>query len=348
MKQDTVALLIPAYHPEPEKFQALLRDAICIFDRILVVDDGSDNDAFAELPSGVIVVHHTENRGKGAALKTGFAALLRQFPELLGCVTADADGQHSFPDILRVAEAAKTHPDCLILGARDFHKTADPIPFRSRFGNQLTEIVFHLCTRRHVHDTQTGLRFYPAQFMRRCLDFSANGYEFELENLVYFARNEPPERLIEVPIKTVYEADNPTSHFRAVRDSLRIYFVLLRFVLMTIGLSLLDHLAFALFSWGGLGIFAAMLSARIPNLVLYFYLARKFVFRSDGKISTQLPKFLLLAGGLFAASYYGVSFWAGKSAIHPTLAKIFFETGLFVASFLIQLFLIFRRGRREK
>ena len=76
---------------------------------VIFCDDGSD-DGSAELLRGHIekcgysrfrVVGYENNRGKGAALKTGYALIEKQFPDCLGVVTADADGQHTVQDVWR-------------------------------------------------------------------------------------------------------------------------------------------------------------------------------------------------------------------------------------------------------
>ena len=52
--------------------------------------------------------------------------------------------------------------------------------------------------------------------------------------------------LQEVPIRTIYEAGNPTSHFNPLLDSLRIYFVLLRFSFLSLATAIIDNLVFVL------------------------------------------------------------------------------------------------------
>src|SRR5258708_27964762 len=106
-----ITLLIPAYQPSPALIDLVTRvkesDAERVFDRVVVVNDGSDRSfgqIFAELGRmpGVYVVEHAANLGKGAALKTGFNHILTEWPETCGVVTADADGQHAAEDILSV------------------------------------------------------------------------------------------------------------------------------------------------------------------------------------------------------------------------------------------------------
>ena len=85
--------------------------------------------------------------GKGAALKTGMNFALVTFPGCLGVVTADADGQHSVEDILRVAGALRERRDALILGVRAFDAN---VPFRSRAGNSITRMLMRVVVGRDL------------------------------------------------------------------------------------------------------------------------------------------------------------------------------------------------------
>src|SRR6185369_8570471 len=164
------------------------------------------------------------NLGKGAALKTGINHALCTFPGLTGIVTADADGQHHPEDIRRVAETQREHPDALVMGARTFD--AD-VPLRSRFGNILTRRLMQTLIGTKLQDTQTGLRGIPVGLAERLLLVEARGYEFELEMLI--AARQAGVPVVEVPIRTIYEPGNKSSHFNPLTDSMKIYFVLLRF-----------------------------------------------------------------------------------------------------------------------
>ena len=100
-------VLIPAYEPDSN----LTRLVDELQDRtdytIVIVDDGSSikcRTLFSDLESRCKVLHHSENKGKGAAIKTGLNYIKNHLPHDDGIITADADGQHLVSDIIRVSE----------------------------------------------------------------------------------------------------------------------------------------------------------------------------------------------------------------------------------------------------
>src|SRR5262249_13558279 len=151
-------------------------------------------------------------------------------------------------------------PQSLVLGARTFTSTT---PLRSRFGNMLTRRVLSLAVGHKLVDTQTGLRAIPRSFLERILALPANGYEFELEMLI--ATRQPGVQVAEPSSRTIYAPGSPTSHFQPLRDSMRIFFALLRFA------------------------FSSLLSAALDNITFYF------LFRASGIIAASLAGGRLLA-----------------------------------------------------
>ena len=151
-------VLIPAYEPAVG-LVPLVAEIRALGLSVLVVDDGSSPECapvFAALEAdGVEVVHHEQNRGKGAALKTGMRLLAERGIESV--VTADADGQHLPRDIAAVAAAATEHPRSLVLGVRDIAS----MPPRSKAGNTVTRLLTRVICNVKVSDTQTGLRGIP-------------------------------------------------------------------------------------------------------------------------------------------------------------------------------------------
>ena len=100
--QDTYAV-IPAYNAGPEIVRVVVETSRHLGrDRVLVVNDGSEDGEPEKLRAdGYWVIDHPQNRGKGAALQTGFRAVLERGGQAV--VTLDADGQHGpewIPELL--------------------------------------------------------------------------------------------------------------------------------------------------------------------------------------------------------------------------------------------------------
>lgn len=213
-----IIVVIPAFEPDSHLPQ-LVRRLKPVFHRLIVVDDGSRSAStvFADLRSldGVTVLVHGENRGKGAALKTAFAEVRRRFPDAPGVITVDADGQHLPEDILRVAQSLAENPDRITLGVRTFGRG---IPFRSKFGNLWTLGEFRLLTGHSIRDTQSGLRGIPCKLLPQLLEIPGDRYDYEIRMLVRAVRQ--TGGIIQLPITTVYENNNATSHFKPLADTL--------------------------------------------------------------------------------------------------------------------------------
>lgn len=339
------AVLIPAYCPQANLIGLASDLARLGFAPIVIVDDGSGPacrpvfDALAAIP-GTHILRHAINLGKGAALKTGMNWLLAEYPDLPGVVTADGDGQHHPDDILAVSRRFLANPENLVLGARQF---AGDVPLRSRFGNLLTRNILQLVLGNHLTDTQTGLRAIPRALMLRLLPVVASGYEFELEMLVAAKHQGIP--VVEEPIRTIYEPGNPTSHFQPLRDSMRIYFVLLRFAFISGGTALLDNFVFSLVFHATGNIAQAQILGRFVAVLFNYGLVRKAVFFSDQQHSVVLPRYLLLVAVNACISYAGLRFISTQWPVGVVPAKLLAETLLFIANFAIKRDFVFTRKK---
>jgi hypothetical protein len=337
------AVIVPAYRPGPQLLELVRALAAQAVPAIIIVDDGSGAayaDAFAEaaaLPC-VHLVRHAANQGKGAALKSGMKYAVAAFPGLTGVVTADADGQHDAADILHIARILAAEPDALVLGARSF---SGAVPWRSRFGNVLTRNLMRAAIGNKLADTQTGLRGIPATLAAQLLAIAANGYEFELEMLI--AAHRSGVRIVEEPIRTIYEAGNPQSHFNPIVDSMKIYFVLLRFASVSLITAALDNLIFC-FAYRATGhILGSQALSRALAAAFQYGAVRRPVFHSERRHRQVLPKYLglLLASG--AASYAGIRALVAALGIGAVPAKLIVETILFFGNFAVLRGFIFRR-----
>jgi len=214
-----IAIVIPAYEPD-DALVVLIERLRVGFDKFIVVDDGSKtaDETFrrVEKMPGVTLLRHDVNRGKGAALKTAFSKVLADFPDVVGVVTVDADGQHLPEDVAKVAEATRANPGRYTLGVRAF---SGNVPLRSRFGNAWSRYFFFLLTGVMVYDTQTGLRGMPRDLLPELIAMPGDRYEYEMRMLVAAARKKL--KPVQIQIQTVYLNDNKASHFNPIRDSIR-------------------------------------------------------------------------------------------------------------------------------
>lgn len=345
MRGGRAVIVIPAY--EPSTLLAELVEQLSADGRaIVVVNDGSSAPsaatfaAVASMPN-VVVLAHAVNLGKGQALKTAFNYVLLNAPaDCVGVVTADADGQHLAGDVRRVAERLESGSETLVLGSRAFEGR---VPLRSRFGNVFTRGVFRLLIGRALTDTQTGLRGIPRAFLPELVQVEAGRYEFELEMLVRATRRRMT--IEELPIATVY-GSFAQSHFSPLRDSLRIYFVFLRFLALSLVTAAIDYTVFAIVYVAGASILASFVAARLVAGAFNFTANRTVVFRSRGGVPVEAGKYALLVAALMAVSYVLVTVLVRVLGVNVFLAKILAEGGLFFTSFALQNLVVFRAARR--
>ncbi len=343
-----ITAIIPTLDPDEKLYATVTGLQAVGFDDILLVDDGSAPSCeplFARLAAlpGVTLLHHDVNRGKGRALKTAFAYVLEHRPDSRGVLTVDGDGQHRPEDARRVAIAMERDPGCVYLGVRDF--TLPQVPLRSRFGNRLTCLVFRLLSGLRLQDTQTGLRGIPRGALEPFLTVAGERFEYETNMLLEMCRCQM--RYDEITIETVYLEENRSSHFRAVQDSLRIYWILLRFFLCFVGSSLvcfaldltlftvLDVLVFA--GWPeAVRIFVATAVARLVSSLCNFLLNRRAVFHSHRSLKSTLWRYYLLSGCQLLCSAFLVSFLGTLLPLQNSIVKSVVDTCLFFVSYNIQ------------
>lgn len=328
-------VLIPAYEPG-EALPALTRALMDEGVPVVVVNDGSATglEYFERIRAqGAVVLEHKENLGKGRALKTGLAWMAEQGYE--GVVTADADGQHSLEDILRVARALASGSRRLVLGIRDVSR----MPNRSRTGNCLTRTLFRLLYGIKLQDTQTGLRGIPLTGENRSglLSLTGERYEYEMEMLIE-AGELFPAGIQELEIETIYLEDSDTSsHFRPLADGARIYSVLFRhfprFFLSSILAFLVDYSLFNLLYYllFHRSVPAAVL-ARVVSAGVNYTVNRKLVFGSSYHLLgyVKICLVILLAGS-------GLMYLLVDCLSLPAfLVKPLVDCGLYVLSFAAQ------------
>ncbi len=340
-------ILIPAYEPDDKLVRLVESIGTDRRDQtIVVVNDGS-NDAFSPIfeavrELGCDVIGHLPNRGKGFALKHGFAYVAANYPGR-DVVSADCDGQHTIVDILRVADALHEHRSGLVLGARQF---VGDVPARSRFGNNATRFALRLIAGVTLQDTQTGLRGYPAWMLDWLQSVDGDRFEYELEVLLGAKRM--GFEFHEISIETIYLDGNESSHFHAIRDSIRVYVPFLKFSISSLAAFAIDAaLFFGLMTITG-HLAASVVLARLVSASFNYASNRRLVFDAgrDRTLSGAI-RYATLVFALMTTNYIILAGLTGAASIGLVGAKFTTELLLFVVSYQVQRRFVFRDSRRD-
>ena len=339
-------VLIPAYQPDARLPRLILElHRADPSTKIVVVDDGSGqkfSDIFeASATAGAHVISYENNRGKGYALREGFTWIRDVAGDLSECVvTADADGQHTLNDIFRVGRTC-TDTGTSVLGVREF---VGHVPARSRIGNTATSALFWLATGWKLKDTQTGLRAFPVALLPALLEVQGDRYEYELRVLLHLAKFRHP--VTQIPIETIYEAGNPTSHFRPLQDSARIWAPLLKFAASSGVATIIDYvLVLALNALTG-ALFFPVVVARMVSASVNFAMNRH-VFEATGvPLRRSALRYAALAIAVVAGSYTMLAVLTGIG-MPLWIAKIIADTTMYLVSYSAQSRYVFAPAQEQ-
>lgn len=278
-------VVIPAYEPDNQLIP-LVQQLVDENLKVIVVDDGSGKNyssIFETVKNNADVVTLENNCGKGAALKAGFKYIKSNYPECEHFITCDADGQHKPEDVIRILD--KLHNgEKFVLTVR---KRTGKIPFRSKFGNDLSKIVYTLLTNRYLSDNQSGLRGFNVCHLDWLIDVERNNYDYEMNVLYYAAKK--GLKISTLEIEAIYIENNASSHFSPVKDTLRIYrslFHLARGTMISFGVAEILILLSNIF-WGGKHLTFTIATAGAVSL-LCSILLNQYIFFKHIKLNEHL------------------------------------------------------------
>lgn len=188
MQTYVVSVVIPAYNEEKTvgniiEETAQIMDALGMPYEIIVVDDGS-TDRTRQIASKykATVLSNGKNQGKGYALRKGF-----QHAQGDIIITIDADGAHKPKEILNLINPLLNGAD-IVAGSRFLGQRRDHTSKLHIIGNHLINVLIMVLTRKRITDSQTGLRAFKKQFLKKiCLE--SQGYEIETEITVKGLKN---------------------------------------------------------------------------------------------------------------------------------------------------------------
>lgn len=353
---DDVVIMIPCLNPDDKFITHLSNLKNAGYSHIVVIDDGSSEEyrhffETAENEYGCDLVRHNINLGQGRAYKSGFNFYMGKYAsDTIGVIQCDCDGQHDIDDINRCSELLRQNPEKFILGERTFDDRS--IPLRSRFGNICTSLVFRLFCGLDIRDTQTGLKGIPASFIPVLMETPGERFEYASSCLLE-TRKEGVE-ILRFPIKTIYLNGNETSHFNPLRDSIRIYSLILKYLMSSLSAFIIDIAAFSIF----LAVFERVLpnrsiifatyAAKVISCTYTYFVNKNLVFSNqEGALLTTSIKFVTLCVLQSTCSGFLTEGFVNLTSWNPVVCKIIVDTLLFFVSFQIQNRWVFKNRRKQ-
>ncbi|RKY86383.1 glycosyltransferase family 2 protein [candidate division KSB1 bacterium] len=214
--QPKIGVLIPAYNVA-DKIGELLSKTTTYFpliSHVCVVDDGSDDgtDEIVKSNKGVFLIQHPKNRGKGAALRSGFSYFIRKGYDFI--LTMDGDGQHRPEDIPSFLQKINHEYFDLLIGQRELSLRL--LPLDRYLSNKLSSVLISILSNFSVKDSQSGYRLISTKLLQR-VTLSTCRYETESELLLKALRI--GAKIDFVPIPTIYGKEK--SHIHRLPDVIR-------------------------------------------------------------------------------------------------------------------------------
>ena len=333
--------IIPSYEPTYvliELVISLKKDNYII----IVIDDGSGENykkIFEECKKYSYVISYENNKGKGYALKRGMQYVKNNYNDYI-IITIDSDGQHKVEDANKLYNYCIEHKDELVTGKRI---RSNKTPIKSKIGNGITRSVFKITTGLDVYDTQTGLRCFSNNLIDFMLFVPGERFEYEMNVLLECARNKT--KIKELEIQTVYENKNKGTHFKAIKDSVKIYKEIIKFSLSSIVSFVTDYVFFTLFLSIVKNLNTSNIIARVISSIINYSINKEFVFKSKKSLYKSAIQYFLLAVFILIINTIILNVLVIIININPLIAKLLTETILFIISWIIQKNIVFTRQK---
>lgn len=192
-----IGILIPAYNESEH-----IEDLVCRLKGMgflpIVIDDGSmDNTAMKAIGAGARVIAHEKNLGKGEALKTGFAEIVRD--DYDAAIIMDGDAQHNPDDIMKLVNTAEKNPGAMVVGNRMGNPAS--MPFARKLTNRFMSFLVSGICRQGIPDSQCGFRLIRKDILK---NLKIDSSRFEVESEILIRASGAGVKIISVPIETLY------------------------------------------------------------------------------------------------------------------------------------------------
>lgn len=199
-----IAVVVPAFNEADRLRTVLPRIPACLFGmpvQVIVVSDGStDGTEAVALDQGAVLVRLPKHRGKGAALRAGFARAMDLDPSQL--VTMDADGQHDPADLERLVQPVMAGECALAAGSRFLSDPSrGPAPLNRYLVRKALAAALRATLGRTYTDPCCGYRCFSSRALQ-AIRLQGDHYQSELEALFEAAIH--GLGVVEVPVRADY------------------------------------------------------------------------------------------------------------------------------------------------
>ncbi len=205
-----ITVVLPAYNEEVSIGSIILLTRLYA-DNVVVIDDcSSDRTAEIAKKAGAEVIVHTSNKGKGAALETGFKAAADLGADII--VTMDSGGHHNPANIPRLVTPIIKGSADMVTGSQYLNGPGKNTPVYRRIGQTILDRFININSGLRITDSQSGFRAFAVS-AKDLFHFDAQGMAIESEMLADAGKS--GLRIKEVEIKTFHDFEDP------VRDPIK-------------------------------------------------------------------------------------------------------------------------------
>jgi glycosyltransferase involved in cell wall biosynthesis len=195
-----LSVVIPVYN-ERQWVREIVRrvHAVPIPKEIILVDDCSTDgtrDILREMEQegGITVVYQDVNRGKGAALRTGFQAATGD-----AIVVQDADLEYDPAEFPRLLQPIIEGRADVVYGSRFIGESHRVLYYWHYVGNKGLTMLSNLFTNLNLTDMETCYKVFRREVLEGVV-LKSNRFGFEPEFTAKIAKKRPALRIYEVPI----------------------------------------------------------------------------------------------------------------------------------------------------
>ncbi len=193
------SVVIPVYNEVETIEEIIIRvQTVPLEKEIIIIDDGSTDGTCERLreishdQENIKVIYHNQNRGKGAALRTGFGFVSGDV-----IIIQDADLEYNPKEYPKLLQPILDNRADVVYGSRFLGGPHRVLFFWHYVGNKFLTFLSNLLTNINLTDMETGYKAFKSQVLND-ITFKSNRFGFEPEFTVKIAKR--GYRIYEVPI----------------------------------------------------------------------------------------------------------------------------------------------------